>query len=202
MIDISVLQVIYRFKIAQAVPLDGGATYMDIADKTGLSQNRVSSVIRQATTNKIFYEDKLDHVIHTAMSAILVKDPVLWDYVGHFVEEAYPTSAKWTEAMVRYPNSQEPSESPFAVAFGNPAPQGFFEYLADNNAPQARFFGAMKGVGTAPGLQFHHVAKGSAWDKLGKATVVDVSSATLKRILRPRFLSCSSLQALLPNHKR
>ncbi len=172
---------------------------MDIANKSGLSQNRVSSVIRQATTNNIFYEDKLDHVIHTAMSAILVKDPVLWDYVGHFVEEAYPTSA---EAMVRYPNSQEPSESPFAVAFGNPAPQGFFKYLADNNAPQARFFGAMKGVGTAPGMQSHHIAKGFAWDKLGKATVVDVSSATLKRILRPRFLSCSSLQALLPNHKR
>lgn len=175
MIDISVLQVIYRFRLAQAVPLDGGATYTEIAKDTGLSQHRVASVIRQAMTNKIFHEDKRNHVVHTAMSAILVKDPVMWDWVGHFVEEAYPTSAKWTEAMVRYPNSQEPSESPFAVAFRNSAPEGFFKYLADNNVPQARFFGAMKGVGTAPGLQHHHIANGYAWDKLGNATVVDVS---------------------------
>ena len=175
MIDIAVLQVIYRFRVAQAVSLDGGATYMEIANKTGLSHHRVASIIRQAMTNNIFREDKLDHVQHTAMSAILVKDPVIWDWLGHFVEEAYPTSARWAEAMVRYPNSQEPSESPFAVAFKESAPNGFFKYLADNNVPQARFFGAMKGVGTAPGLQHHHITNGYAWDKLGNATVVDVS---------------------------
>ena len=175
MIDISALQIIYHFKVAQAVPLDGGATYTEIAAKTGLSQHRTTSVIRQAMTNRVFHEDKLDHVVHTAASAILVKDPVMWDWVGHFVEEAYPTCASWTNAMVRYPNSQEPSQSPFAVAFEKSAPQGFFKYLADNNVPQARFFGAMKGVGKGPGQLHHHVANGYAWDKLGNATVVDVS---------------------------
>ena len=180
MVDISVLQVIYRFEVAQAVPLDGGATYTEIAKKTGLPQNRATSVIRQAMTNKIFHEDKLNHVVHTAASAILVKDPVMWDYVGHFVEEAYPASASWTKAMVRYPNSQEPTESPFAVAFEKSAPQSFFKYLADNKVPQARFFGAMKGAGMAPGLQHHHIANGYAWDKLGNATVVDVSRLLTK----------------------
>ncbi|KAL2054933.1 hypothetical protein ABVK25_004755 [Lepraria finkii] len=178
MIDVSVLQVIYRFKLAQAVPLDGGATYAQIAEKTGLSEHRVSSVIRQAMTNQIFHEDSLNHVVHTAISAILVKDPAMWDWVGYFVEEAYPSSARWTEAMLRYPNSQEPNESPFAVAFSDAAPEGFFKYLSDNKVTQARFFGAMKGVGTAPGLQYHHVANGYAWDRLGSATVVDVGGST------------------------
>ena len=187
MIDISVLQVIYRFKLAQAVPLDGGATYAQIAEKTGLSEHRVSSVIRQAMTNQIFHEDSLNHVVHSAMSAILVKDPVTWDWVGYFVEEAYPSSARWTEAMLRYPNSQEPSESPFAVAFSDTAPEGFFKYLSENKVTQARFFGAMKGVGTAPGLQHHHVANGYAWGRLGSATVVDVSL----------FLQCGSCDLLL-----
>ena len=186
MIDISVLQVIYRFRVAQAVPLDGGATYAEIAKKTGLSHHRVASVMRQAMTNRIFHEDKLNHVVHTAISAVLVKDPVMWDWVGHHVEEAYPTSAKWTEAIVRHPNSQEPNESPFAVAFGDSAPGGFFKYLADNNVPQARFFGTMKGLGTAPGLQHHHIANGYAWDKLGSATVVDVSHLPKSPPLPPR----------------
>ncbi len=198
MIDISVLQVIYRFELAQAVPLDGGATYTQIAEKTGLSEHRVSSVIRQAMTNRIFREDRLDHVVHTAMSAILVKDPVMWDWVGHFVEEAYRTSASWTEAMLRYPNSQEPSESPFAVAFRDTAPEGFFKYLADNDVPQARFFGAMKGVGTAPGLQHHHIANGYAWDKLGSATVVDVSSSLHCRFCKVLLLQGRSFSSVEP----
>lgn len=197
MIDISVLQVIYHFQVAQAVPLEGGATYTEIAKKTGLSQHCATSVIRQAMTNKIFHEDKLNHVIHTAASAILVKDPVMWDWVGHFVEEAYPTSASWTKAMVRYPNSQEPSESPFAVAFEKSAPESFFKYLADNNVPQARFFGAMKGVGMAPGLQHHHIADGYAWDKLGNATVVDVSRVLLIKLCAMCFSFTLELSGVL-----
>ena len=74
--------------MAQAVPLDGGATYTEIAGKTGLSQHHATSVIRQAITNRIFHEDKLNHVVHTTASAVLVKDPVMWDWMDHYVEEA------------------------------------------------------------------------------------------------------------------
>ena len=81
----------------------------------------------------------------------------------------------WTKAMVRYPNSQEPSEYPFAVAFGKSASEGFFKYLAYNKVPQARFFRTMKGIGMAHGLSHHRIAIGYAWDKLESATVVDVS---------------------------
>ena len=196
MIDISVLQVIYHFKVAQAVPLDGGATYTEIAAKTGLSLHRATSVIRQAMTNKIFHEDKLNHIVHTATSAVLVKDPVMWDWVGFFVEESYPASASWTKAMVRYPNSQEPSEAPFAVAFEKSVPQSLFKYLADNEVPQARFFGAMRAVGMAPGQRHHHIANGYAWDKLGSATVVDVSYL-LKKLFAMRFAFIPELSGSL-----
>ena len=174
MIDVSVIQVIYRFKIAQAVPLEGGATYEQVAAKTGLTEHRVSSVLRQAAMNKIFYEDSPNHVVHTAISAILVKDPVMWDWVGHFTEEGYPTNAKWSETMSRHPNSQELSEAPFAVAFDYKKPGGFFQYLSEHEGPQTRFFGAMKGVGKAPGVDYGHLADGYDWGKLGNATVIDV----------------------------
>ena len=174
MIDISVVQVIYRFRLAQAVPLDGGATYEQIAAKTGLTEHRVSSVLRQAAMNRIFYEDSPNHVVHTAISAILVKDPVVWDWVGHFTEEGFPTVAKWSEAMTKYPKLEELNEAPFAVAFGYKKPGGFFQFMSENEDRQTRFFGAMKGVGMAPGVDYAHVANGYDWGKLGNATVVDV----------------------------
>ncbi|KAI4211975.1 MAG: hypothetical protein LQ351_005315 [Letrouitia transgressa] len=174
MIDVSAIQVIYRFKLAQAVPFDGGATYAQIAKTTGLTEHRVSATIRQAAMNKIFYEDSPNHVVHTAISSILVKDPIMWDWLGHFTEEGYPSNAAWSAAMQKYPNSQELNETPFAVAFNYDKPGGFFQYTAENETSQKRFFGAMKGVGMAPGVDYKHVANGYDWEKLGKGTVVDV----------------------------
>ena len=93
--------------------------------------------------------------------------------MGHFTE-GYPTNAKWSEAMQRFPNSQGLDEAPFAVAFDYMEPGGFFQYLAEREEPQKRFFRAMKGVGMAHGADYGHLANGYDWEKLGKATVVDV----------------------------
>lgn len=174
MIDTSVLQVIYRFKLAQNVPLEGGATYAEVAEKSGLTEHRVSSVLRQAAMNHMFYEDSPNHVVHTAISAVLVKDPEMMNWVGHFTEEGYPTNARWSETLQKYPKSQELNEAPFAVAFDYKKPGGFFQYMAENEGPQKRFYDAMKGVGKAPGVDHSHVANGYDWAKLGKGTVIDV----------------------------
>ena len=154
--------------------MEGGATYAEIAAKTGLTEHRVGAVLRQAAMNKIFYEDSLNHVVHTAISSILVKDPMMWDWVGHFTEEGFPSNAAWSKAMQKYPNATELSETPFSVAFDYNKPGGFFQYTAENEESQKRFFGAMKGVGMAPGVDHSHVANGYDWNKLGKATVIDV----------------------------
>ena len=96
------------------------------------------------------------------------------DCVSHFTEEGYPTNAKWSEAIQKYPNSQELNEAPFAVAFDNKEPGGFFQYLAEREEPQKRYFGAMKGVSMAPGVDYGPPANGHDWENLDKATVVDV----------------------------
>ena len=62
--------------------------------------------------------------------------------------------------MQKYPNSQELNEAPFAVAFDYNEPGGFFQYLAEREGPQKRFFGAIKGVGMAPGVNYGHLANG------------------------------------------
>ena len=173
------IQVIYRFKIAHAVPLEGGATYEEVAAKVGLTTHRVSSLLRQSAMHKIFYEDSPNHVVHTAISSLLVKDPVVEDWVGHFTEEGYPSNAKMSEAMTKYPKSEELNETPFSIAFNYEKPGGFFQFMAENEDRQKRFFGAMMGVGMAPGVDYGHVAKGYDWAGLGNATVVDVSHLLL-----------------------
>lgn len=173
--DIAALQVIYRFKLGQAVPLDGGATYEEVAAETGLTEHRVSSIIRQAAMNKIFCEDRPNHVIHTAMSKLIITDSLMWDYVGHYTEECFPTVTKMAPALLKYPKSEELHETPFSMAFDYYKPGGFFQYTNEHADSQKRFFNVMREVGMAPGVDYRHVAKGYDWEGLGNATVVDVS---------------------------
>ncbi|TVY82592.1 O-methyltransferase bik3 [Lachnellula suecica] len=171
----SVLRAIYHFKIHEAIPLSGGSTYSEIATKVGLPEHRVKSIIRQAALDHVFAEDSPNHVVHTAASAILIRNKAMLDWVGHFTEEALPTSANLVDAMERYPGSEEPGESAFALAFNT---QSIFKFFDENNDRQARFFGAMAGVGKSPGLSVQHILKGYGWVQLGKALVVDVGGSS------------------------
>ena len=76
--------------------------------------------------------------------------------------------------MQRYPSFEERNEAPFAVAFDYKDPRGWFQYFAEREEPQKRFFRATKGVGMAPGVDYGYLANEYDWEKLGKATVVDV----------------------------
>lgn len=203
MMDVATLQVIYHFKIGQAVPMDGGATFAEIADKVGLTEHRVASVLRHAAMNKIFYEDKPNHVVHTAMSKTIITDPLMWDYVGHYTEENFPSTAKWSETLERFPKSEELNETPFSVALNYYKPGGFFQYTKENPESQRRFFNVMRAVGLAPGVDYRHVAKGYDWEGLGNATVIDVSCQPLtaplakdhREFVRASTKFCSSLKS-------
>lgn len=183
--NVSVLRIIYHFKIFEAIPLAGGATYTEIAAKVNLPEHRLKSVIRQAALNRVFAEDSPNHVVHTASSAILIQNKSMQDWVGHFVEEVFPTSAKLVEAIEAHPGSEEPSETAFSVAFNTGA---IFKYFDENVDRQARFFGAMAGVGKSFGLSVQHIIRGYGWGQLGKALVVDVSCSPERSTLHPRPL--------------
>lgn len=150
----SVLRIIYHFKIYEAIPLSGGSTYPEIAKKVNLPEHRVKSVIRQAALNRIFAEDVPNHVIHTASSAIFLRNKSMLDWSGHFLEEIFPTSVKMVEAMEQFPASEEPGESAFSIAFNTGS---IFKFFDENVDRQARFFGAMAGVGKSFGLSVQHI---------------------------------------------
>ncbi|CAO1603738.1 hypothetical protein XANCAGTX0491_007317 [Xanthoria calcicola] len=169
-IDNAVQQCIYHFKFLQAIPLEGGATYKEVSTQVGLSEAKVRAIVRQSAMNRVLRQDGPNHVIHTASSGLLLRDRAMMDWYGHCVEEMFPASAKITETLKKYPGSTAPQDSAFSLAFNTKAP--IYKFLEQFPDRQARFFGAMEGVGKDPGHRLEHVVHGYPWAELDKATVV------------------------------
>lgn len=167
-------QCIYHFKFLQAIPLQGGASYEEISEKTGLSLPQVKAIVRQSATNRVLREDNPNHVVHTASSALLLRNRVMMDWFGHCVEEMFPAGAKLAEALEQYQGSTVQEDSAFNLAFNTRDP--VYKFFEKHPERQARFFGTMEGVGKDYGHSLEHVVSGYPWAELGKsATVVDVS---------------------------
>ena len=94
-------------------------------------------------------------------------------YYGFFIEQMFPASAKFAEALKKYQDSTASNHTSFSLAFNTN--ETLFKYLEQQPELQARFVGAMEGVNRDPSQSQKHVITGYPWKELGKATVVDVS---------------------------
>lgn len=97
----------------------------------------------------------------------------MMDWYGHCVEEMFPAGAKLAEALEKYQGTTAAENSAFGLAFNTKDP--IYKFLEQHPDRQARFFGAMEGVGKDYGHSLEHVVHGYPWVELGDATVVDVS---------------------------
>jgi hypothetical protein len=97
--------------------------------------------------------------------------------LGHMTDGAFPAAAKMCDFLEKYPGSQEPGESPYAMTFGSP----MFARGATEPHVMQRFIDAMTAWSTGDGSE--GMVKGFDWAKLGAGKVVDVS------ILKP-FEAC------------
>lgn len=156
-----------------AIPLEGSATFAEIAGKVGLSERKVKTLVRKATCNRMFREDVPGHVVHTAGSAMLLRDPHMMDYYGFFVEQMFPSSAKLAEALEKFQDSTDAHDTAFSLAFNTH--ETLFEYLEQRPTIQARLVGAMEGVNRDSSQSQLHAVTGYPWAELGEATVVDAS---------------------------
>ena len=166
-------QCIYHFDFLHAIPLKGGAKYQDISAQVGLSEVQVKAIVRQSALNRVLREDGPEYVVHTASSALLLRNRAMMDWYGHCVEEMFPASARIAEALEKYQGSTAPQDSAFSLAFNTTEP--IYKFLEQQPDRQARFFGAMEGVGKDPGHSLEHIVKGYPWTELEEATVVDAS---------------------------
>lgn len=99
------------------------------------------------------------------------------DWYGHCVEEMFPAGARLADALARFQGSARPGDSAFGLAFDTQG-EPLYRHFEQHPEKQARFFGAMEGVGRDPGHSLAHVVHGYAWHALAEgATVVDVGGS-------------------------
>lgn len=168
------LRNIGHFKIHEAVPLDGSATYAEIAKTSGVPERFVFRFIRNAMINGIFKEPSRGRVAHTARSRWLVEHPGVHDAVSLQSDEISHAAVSYTKTIEKYGASEEPNHSPFAVAEG--VEESVFQIFARHPERRQRFGRAMHYWTSFETWDLAHVLNGFDWASVDKpgAKAVDV----------------------------
>ncbi|KAL8730473.1 MAG: hypothetical protein Q9166_004037 [cf. Caloplaca sp. 2 TL-2023] len=169
------LRTILRYNIQSLVPLDSGATFQELADKTGLPVKKLTRLLRHGMTDRFFQESEPGYVKHTVATKALAVVPLLapWSLMG--MSEVGPAKMHMVDAVAKWPESEEPEHSGFNLA--NNTSKLMFDLFEEDPERMKRFKDAMSFLQTFPGLQNSYVLKGFDWNSLGNGLVVDVGGS-------------------------
>ncbi|KAL2859608.1 S-adenosyl-L-methionine-dependent methyltransferase [Aspergillus pseudodeflectus] len=170
--DITALAVVIEFNLAQHVPLDSEISFKELSLVSGAPLGRLERILRLLFVRRIFHEPRPGYIAHTTASERLVTNPELTAFLGHCTHEAFPAASRLVDSLRKYPNTEEPSQAGFNVAFGTEDP--LFTFLTKNPDRFERFNQGMAGLSKSGGRSVKQVIEGFPWGDLGEATVVDV----------------------------
>jgi hypothetical protein len=89
------MHAIYKFEIAQKVPLVGDISFTDLAAKCGLYEPDLRRIIRFAIIyHRAFLEPRKGYVAHSAASRQLMEDADVRDGIGLMFDDFYPSFAR------------------------------------------------------------------------------------------------------------
>ncbi|KAF4445637.1 Sterigmatocystin 8-O-methyltransferase [Fusarium austroafricanum] len=192
--DSSITNILNQFDFWGAVPLDGSATYAEIAAKVNLPEDIVRRVLKYAISTRVFASatDAPDSVCHSSISALPARQKLYQSWLRHVFEEAAPGSILVAESLRKFSrgkqvHSQEPTESGFALANLDKMdePQNFWDYInrevegKPKGWRSAKFAECMQVAAAASALKADDLLKSAYdWNKLGEATVVDVGGSS------------------------
>ncbi|TVY81049.1 O-methyltransferase gsfB, partial [Lachnellula suecica] len=169
------LRAIYHYRMAQTFPVGGEATFQQISESCGLNEPDVRRILRHAMAHRIFREVRKGVVVHTGASQLLAQNQQLQSWTGVCVEEMWPSAVQAVPAMIKWPNSQEPSHTGFAIANNTSDP--FYMVFKKDQKRAARFGEGMSAFATGPGYEAQHVVDYKIWSSLGRGLVVDVGGS-------------------------
>ncbi|KAG5301688.1 sterigmatocystin 8-O-methyltransferase [Histoplasma ohiense] len=192
--DAAALNTLNYFDFWSAVPVEGSASYADIAKHTSLPEDVVHRILQHAMTLRIFSETEpgkpSSRVQHTSRSAALARSSGLKALVSTILDDAGAPMMVMNEALARYNRgkpalTQEMNESAFALfhrsgIYGNYS--NSWEFLENDGE------GEKKGWRAANFVEFMRYVKeifhleevvlqSHDWKAEGKATVVDVGGS-------------------------
>ncbi|KAF2443247.1 S-adenosyl-L-methionine-dependent methyltransferase [Karstenula rhodostoma CBS 690.94] len=168
------LHAIMHFRLPEAVPVNGTATFAEISQKTGLKEPLVMRFVRHAAIYHVFKEVSSGVVAHTAGSVALLDGSSVRDWLDMTFEEWGPASVNAVKQLIQSPDSGEQSDAGFALAFGG---QTIFEFLAER-PDRARVFGlSMSNFSKGASHKVEHLITNYDWPALGESTIVDLGGS-------------------------
>ena len=179
------------------MPLEGSASYAEIAVQAGLHEDIVFRFLRAAMGNHIFDEDPCTgRVRHTAISRLLATDSGFADSIGLQTEELGPAGTRVIDALNEWgQEAKEPNQTGFALL--NQADTSIFEVLAKHPERGRRFGSAMHFYTADDCWDLRFMLKAYDWSTLDRADarIVDigggkgsVSQYLARQTSRVRFL--------------
>ncbi|KAI1405922.1 S-adenosyl-L-methionine-dependent methyltransferase [Hypoxylon fuscum] len=167
---------IARFGLARIVPIDGETTFAEIAAAAGLGEAHVRKLIRHAISQHVFQEPHPGMVTHSAASRLLTEDANLAAWARWCADDCWLAAYHTREAMARWPGSEEPNETGFALA--NQTDLTMFDFLATQPERASRFAAGMRLYAARPNLDVRYLIDAWSWGDLPEgATVVDVGGS-------------------------
>ncbi|KAI1130877.1 O-methyltransferase-domain-containing protein [Nemania abortiva] len=170
------LRVVYRYKLANAVPLDGTASYAEIAAASGLREDFCRRFMRLAMGCHIFAEDEeTKRVRHTAASRRLATDQSFIDAVGLEIDDLGPASSKMIDVWEKHgQDAAEPHQSAFTMF--NETNKPIFAFFAGQPERARRFGSAMGYFVKEDSWDLRHLLAAFDWPSIDRpgAQVVDI----------------------------
>ena len=178
------LRAIYKYKIANSVPLEGSCSYASLATATGLTEQLLQRLLRHCMSNYIFAQTPDGQVRHTAWSRRLATDPHFASGVGLQLDEVGPASIFALEALSRFGESGEQRETGFSLlnqaldqeaGAGGPL-QTLYGVLGQNPERARRFGVAMQYFTKRSAQDLQHILTVFDWASVDRpdSVLVDV----------------------------
>lgn len=123
-------------------------------------------------TNYVFREPSPGVVAHTAASKVLAEMPPLAQCIGFMANEMWPSASRVSDAMQRWPGSEEPNQAGFAIAYGTDV--AMLDVVGRDPERAKRMAGAMTFLHSGPANSVQHVVDSFDWRDAAEGLLVDV----------------------------
>ncbi|VUC36746.1 unnamed protein product [Clonostachys rosea] len=165
------IDAISRYKLAGMVPPGGQISFTEVSERSGLDKGLVRRLLRHAMSMRIFKEPEPEMVAHTKISSFL-SIPHINAWASFEGRDTWPAATRVVDAIEKWPGSEEPNQTGFALANNTDKP--VFEFLGAHPDRMMRFGSAMKAIDHVPGCAPELISKDYDWASIGNASVVHV----------------------------
>ena len=125
-------------------------------------------------TDQIFCEPRPGFVAHTAASRLMAENPLMQDFVGNVCEVRFPASARTVDALQKYGESQDSSQSGFSLC--NNTARGLYDELSHHPELARRWSGAMSAL--ALQIDFDFILDSFPWASYIDPTILDIGGGS------------------------